>query len=79
MITGLEEVKESIPFHAGTAVDAEGQLVTSGGRVISVSSTGNDIADALAKSYSAIEKIKFDGKYSRRDIGKDLLNLAAEA
>lgn len=79
VITGLEDVTDSIPFHAGTAVDANGQLVTSGGRVISVSSTGKDVAEALAKSYASIEKIKFDGKYSRRDIGKDLLKLAAEA
>ncbi len=68
----------SIPFHAGTAVDADGRLVTSGGRVISVSSTGKDIADALAKSYRSIEKIKFDGKYSRRDIGADLMALASK-
>lgn len=79
VITGLDEVTESIPFHAGTAVNAEGQLVTSGGRVISVSSTGNDIAEALSKSYASIEKIKFDGKYSRRDIGRDLLKLAADS
>ncbi len=79
VITGLENVVDSIPFHAGTKVDEEGRLVTSGGRVISVSSTGNDIAEALAKSYAAIEKIKFDGKYSRRDIGRDLMKLAAEA
>ena len=77
-ITGLESVEESIPFHAGTAVDADGRLVTSGGRVISVSSTGKDIADALAKSYRSIEKIKFDGKYSRRDIGADLMALASK-
>ena len=79
VITGIDEVTESIPFHAGTAVNAEGQLVTSGGRVISVSSTGNDIAEALDKSYASIEKIKFDGKYSRRDIGRDLLKLAADS
>ncbi|MDE5821417.1 MAG: phosphoribosylamine--glycine ligase [Paramuribaculum sp.] len=79
VITGIDEVTESILFHAGTAVNAEGQLVTSGGRVISVSSTGNDIAEALDKSYASIEKIKFDGKYSRRDIGRDLLKLAADS
>jgi phosphoribosylamine--glycine ligase len=76
-ITGLETVTESIPFHAGTAAGEDGKLVTSGGRVISVSSTGTDIADALAKSYRSIEKIKFEGKYSRRDIGADLMALAA--
>lgn len=79
VITGIENVVDSIPFHAGTKIDEEGRLVTSGGRVISVSSTGKDIAEALAKSYASIEKINFDGKYSRRDIGKDLMKLAAEA
>ncbi|MDE5688914.1 MAG: phosphoribosylamine--glycine ligase [Paramuribaculum sp.] len=75
-ITGIEDVTESIPFHAGTAVDSEGNLVTSGGRVISVSSTGTDVADALAKSYRSIDKIGFEGKYSRTDIGRDLMALA---
>lgn len=76
-ITGIEDVTESIPFHAGTARDSEGNLVTSGGRVISVSSTGTDVADALAKSYRSIDRIKFDGKYSRSDIGRDLMALEA--
>lgn len=79
VITGLDNVVDSIPFHAGTKVDEEGRLVTSGGRVISVSSTGKDVAEALAKSYDAIGKIKFEGKYSRTDIGKDLMKLAAES
>lgn len=73
-ITGLDKVEDSIAFHAGTKRDADGRLVTSGGRVISVSSYGNDIADALARSYANIERIAFDGKYSRRDIGRDLMN-----
>ena len=76
-ITGIEDVTESIPFHAGTARDSEGNLVTSGGRVISVSSTGTDVGDALAKSYRSIGRIKFDGKYSRTDIGRDLMALEA--
>lgn len=79
VITGLDNVVDSIPFHAGTKVDEEGRLVTSGGRVISVSSTGKDVAEALAKSYEAIGKIKFEGKYFRTDIGKDLMKLAAES
>ena len=73
VITGLDAVDGSIVFHAGTKADANG-VVTSGGRVLSVSSYGETVAAALAKSYENIARINFDGKYSRRDIGKDLLN-----
>ena len=73
VITGYENVTDSILFHAGTKIDTNGQLVTSGGRVISVSSYGKSIADALSNSYASIEKVNFDGKYFRRDIGKDLM------
>lgn len=70
-ITGLENVTESIMFHAGTkAVD--GEVVTSGGRVIAASSYGKDMEEALAKSYTSIALVDFDGKYFRRDIGNDL-------
>jgi len=70
-ITGIEDVEDSIVFHAGTAVK-DGQIVTSGGRVIAVSSYGKDKAEALAKSFSEASKIHFTDKYFRRDIGKDL-------
>lgn len=73
VIAGCKDVTESILFHAGTKLDESGALVTSGGRVISVSSYGNSIADALAHSYASIEKVNFEGKYFRRDIGKDLM------
>ena len=73
VITGCENVTDSILFHAGTKINESGELVTSGGRVISVSSYGNNIADALANSYASIEKVNFEGKYFRRDIGKDLM------
>lgn len=72
-ITGLENVTDSIPFHAGTKRDADGRLFTSGGRVISVSSLGKDISEALKQSYKSIESIKFDGAYFRSDIGRDLM------
>lgn len=77
VITGLDSVSGSIPFHAGTKIAGDGSVVTSGGRVISVSSTGASVGEALAASYDAIEKINFEGKYSRRDIGRDLQALAA--
>lgn len=75
-ISGLEEASQgSTLFHAGTKKTADGQTLTSGGRVIAVSSMGDTIADALKRSFENIEKIDFDGKYYRRDIGRDLLNL----
>lgn len=73
VISGIENVGESLLFHAGTAVNSEEQLVTSGGRVIAATSYGNSITEAAEKSFHAIETINFDGKYFRRDIAKDLL------
>lgn len=75
VITGTEDVTESILFHAGTKRDSEGRLVTSGGRVIAVSSLAPVMEEALAKSYSSIEKIHFEGASMRRDIGRDLMAL----
>lgn len=70
-ITGTETVDGSIVFHAGTAMK-EGRLVTDGGRVIAVSSYGKDKAEALHKSMTEAQKINFEGRYFRRDIGQDL-------
>lgn len=72
-ITGDLNPAESILFHAGTQRTADGRLLTSGGRVIAATSYGDSIADALAKSYNAVDDICFDGKYFRRDIGRDLM------
>ena len=70
-ITGLDTVTDSILFHAGTKRTDNG-VVTNGGRVIAVSSYGTTTAEALAQSFASIEKINFDGKYFRHDIGFDL-------
>lgn len=70
-ISGFEEVKESIIFHAGTKADGAG-IYTNGGRVIAVTSLGKDFKEALRYSYTNVEKITFEGKYYRKDIGFDL-------
>ena len=72
VINGIDKVEGSIVFHAGTKLNAEGQVVTNGGRVIAVSSYGKDKAEALAKSFAEAQKIEFTDKYFRHDIGQDL-------
>ncbi|AGC76499.1 phosphoribosylamine--glycine ligase [Nonlabens dokdonensis] len=70
-IIGLENVVDSIVFHAGTAIK-EGKIVTNGGRVMAVTSYGTDFKQALKKSYQNVEKLQFDKMYYRTDIGFDL-------
>jgi phosphoribosylamine--glycine ligase len=71
-ISGLETVTDSLVFHAGTA-HKDGQVVSNGGRVLAVTSYGNDFQEALKKSYQNIEKLHFDTMYYRKDIGFDLI------
>ncbi|MBW2937236.1 phosphoribosylamine--glycine ligase [Aureisphaera sp. CAU 1614] len=70
-IIGIENVKDSIVFHAGTALK-DGKVVTNGGRVIAVTSLDKDFKKAIKKSYQEIEKLSFDTMYYRTDIGFDL-------
>lgn len=70
-INGLDAVEDSIVFHAGTALK-DGKVVTSGGRVIAVSSYGADKSEALTRSFANAKKIDFEKKYFRSDIGFDL-------
>ncbi|MEG1026990.1 MAG: phosphoribosylamine--glycine ligase, partial [Flavobacterium sp.] len=70
-ITGLDQVEDSIVFHAGTT-EKDGAVVTNGGRVIAVTSYGENFSEALKQSYKNVEKINFDKKYYRTDLGFDL-------
>ena len=72
-ITGLADIKDSIVFHAGTKANGK-QTETNGGRVLAVTSFGDTISDALETSYANAERIRFNGKYYRKDIGFDLKN-----
>mgnify|MGYP006178667997 CR=1 FL=1 len=70
-ISGLENIDGSLVFHAGTTL-SNGKVVTNGGRVIAVTSYGNDYQEAIKKSYQNINKLCFDKMYFRKDIGFDL-------
>jgi phosphoribosylamine--glycine ligase len=71
IISGLNDVKDSVVFHAGTQKKGK-DIITSGGRVLAVTSWGNTMKAALDTSYKGLSHIKFDGIYYRRDIGFDL-------
>ena len=71
-ITGLENFKDKdgyYVFHAGSKFDAEGNILTNGGRVLGVTATGKDLKEARANAYKATEWINFENKYMRHDIG----------
>ena len=72
VISGLENIEDSIVFHAGTKLD-NGNVVTNGGRVIAVTSYGDNFQEAIKKSYQNIDKLSFDKMYFRKDIGFDLI------
>jgi phosphoribosylamine--glycine ligase len=71
VMTGFENVKDSIAFHAGTKQEGD-KVVTNGGRVIAITSFGDTMKEALQKSFANAEQINYEGKYYRSDIGKDL-------
>jgi phosphoribosylamine--glycine ligase len=70
-ISGLETINDSIVFHAGTKTENE-KVVSNGGRVLAITSYGNNFEEAIKKSYQNIEKLHFDTMYYRKDIGFDL-------
>jgi phosphoribosylamine--glycine ligase len=71
-ILGLENVKNSIVFHAGTKKIDNNNIISNGGRVLAITSLGETMEQALNQSYENINIIHFDNKYFRHDIGFDL-------
>jgi phosphoribosylamine--glycine ligase len=71
-IIGLSELNNSMVFHAGTKL-VNGHTVTNGGRVLAITSLATSIHEAVKKSQEAAEKINYEGKYYRTDIGNDLI------
>ncbi len=73
VISGLEIVKDhqnAIVLHAGTALNAKGEIITAGGRVLAVTATASNLTGALHRCYKAVNEISWDGMYYRRDIGR---------
>jgi phosphoribosylamine--glycine ligase len=71
VISGIQTVTDSLVFHAGTKKDND-KIITNGGRVLAVTSLGENFEEAIKKSYQNIEKLHFDTMYYRKDIGFDL-------
>jgi phosphoribosylamine--glycine ligase len=71
-ITGLDQVKDSLVFHAGTALK-DGRIVTNGGRVLGITGIGRDIVEARKKAYADADRINFEGKHYRADIAMKAL------
>lgn len=70
-ISGIENVQDSIVFHAGTKTE-NGKVVSNGGRVLAVTSYGENFKEAIQQSYKNIDKLQFENMYFRKDIGFDL-------
>jgi phosphoribosylamine--glycine ligase len=73
VMTGFEQTSNSILFHAGTQKNEKGETVTNGGRVLAVTSFGNNLKEAATQSFANAEKIQYEGKYYRKDIGYEFL------
>ncbi len=71
-IHGIDNITDSLVFHAGTTLSTEGQVITNGGRVMAITSFGKDFKEALKTSYKNVEKLSFEGMNYRKDIGFDL-------
>ena len=75
IMSGLDNLKDVVAFHAGTAFDADKHVVTAGGRVIAVTAHGDSIEEARGIAYREVEKIHFEGANYRHDIGLDLMRM----
>lgn len=73
VMTGFDQTANSILFHAGTKKNEKGETVTNGGRVLAVTSFGNNVKEAVTQSFANAEKIQYEGKYYRKDIGYEFL------
>jgi phosphoribosylamine---glycine ligase len=73
VISGLQDEKGWIAFHAGTKTGPDGSILSNGGRVVTITATGNSLDEALQLAYNGAESVKFEGAYFRRDIGQDLI------
>jgi phosphoribosylamine--glycine ligase len=73
VMSGLAKVDKSLMFHAGTSQDENGNVITSGGRVLALTSFGNTLEEALSRSFESAETVNFTKKYYRTDLGKDLI------
>lgn len=71
-INGIEDITDSLVFHAGTTLSPDGHVITNGGRVMAITSFGNDFKEALKISYKNVGKLSFEGMNYRKDIGFDL-------
>jgi phosphoribosylamine--glycine ligase len=70
VIAGLEDVPDTAKvFHAGTALDAEGRVVSAGGRVLCVAALGASVSDAQRQAYDGVEKVRWTNEFHRTDIG----------
>jgi len=73
VMSGFDDVNESLVFHAGTKINANNEVETNGGRVLAITSLAENINEAVALSMKAADKINYDGKYFRKDIGYEFI------
>jgi phosphoribosylamine--glycine ligase len=73
VMTGFNQTENSLLFHAGTKQNDKGEIVTNGGRVLAITSFGDTIKEAVSQSFINAEKIQYQGKYYRKDIGYEFV------